>query len=422
VSRPERNGSAGLLLAAGLAVLAAAPAAGQTAYGLRWYGEVRSPATPRTLALGGLTAVVPWGDPAAPAAPHNPALAAFGDQVLFRIDWELGHLSGDYPDGNGSLWQTGPRGMGLTAPLGRGIAVLVGLQSLTLGEFEVHTDATLFGEVPVQRDYLGKGGLSAGSFGAAWRSGQGGLAVGAAVDLIFGAIKQEWRLDFEPSGYLDSNDRLQRQHRGHRLRGGLQVVPLGPLRLGAAVTLPATLDVDLAYVSRGAGSDTVTTRLELGGAISIGAGLDLGGLWSAYLDGRREGWDRLRWKPEPVVPVGIGIAPGELDELRPEWSLGVGVERRARPADEQVTLLDTLPLRAGLRWGELYAPDLAQGKVTTWSATLGTGFFLGRRRLAWGDLALQIGRRRGADGSGEGFWRIQIGLSGGEKWFQPPQR
>jgi hypothetical protein len=300
--------------------------------------------------------------------------------------------------------------------------VMVGLQSLTLGEFEVHTDATLFDEIPVRMDYLGTGGLSAGSMGAAWRSRQGKVAVGAAFDLIFGALKQEWLLDFTPSGYLDTSDRLQRQHRGHRLRGGVQVTPLAPLRLGASVTLPTTLDVDLVYASKGAGSDTVTTRLDLGGAFSVGAGLDLGGLWSVYLDGRREGWDGTRWDPVPVAPVGIGTNPGDPSLLRPEWGVGLGVERRARPPDEQVTLLDTLPLRAGLRLGGIYAPDQAGGAVTTWSVTLGTGLFMGRRHLAWGDLALQIGRRSGADGSSEGFWRIQIGLSGGEKWFQPPQR
>jgi hypothetical protein len=422
VSRPARRGPTCLALAGLLVAAAAAPAAAQTAYGLRWYGEVCTPAPPRTLALGGLTSVLPWGDELAPAAPQNPALAAFGDQVIFRIDWELGHLGGDYPDGTGSLWQTGPRGMGLTAPLGRGISVLVGLRSLTLGEFEVHTDATVFDQVPVHMDYLGTGGLSAGSAGAAWRSRQGGLAVGAAVEFIFGALKQEWLTDFGPSGYLDSSDRLQRQHRGHRLRGGLQITPLAPLRLGASVTLPTTLDVDLIYASRGVGSDTVTTRLELGGAFSVGAGLALGGLWSVYLDGRREGWDGTRWDPAPVAPVGLGTSPGDVSVLRPEWSVGLGVERRARPLDEQVTLLDTLPLRAGLRWGRLCTPDLAGGAVESWSVTLGTGFFMGRRHLAWGDLVLQLGRRTGTDGSAEGFWRIQIGLSGGEKWFQPPQR
>jgi len=403
-------------------LLAGRPAAAQTAFGVRWYGEVRSPAPPRTLALGGISAVLPWGDESASPGTENPALAAFGDQVVFGFTWELGRLSGDYPDGTGTLWQTGPRHMGLTASLGRGLALQVGLLGLTTSDFEIHTDNVVLDDIPVQLDYLGTGGLNAAAFGVAWRSPQGRLAAGAALDMVFGSVKQEWRVDFEPSGYLDTADRLQRQHRGERVRLGLQAVPLAPLRVGASVTLPTTLDVDLVYDSDGVGADTLSSGLELGSALNLSAGYALNDLWSAYFDWRSESWDTARWTDPPTSPAGIGTASGGLDVLRPEWGVGIGVERRARPLDEQATLLDALPLRLGVRFGGLYAPDLNGGEVGTWSVNLGTGFFWGRRRLAWSDLALQYGRRTGADGWSESFWRIQIGLTGGEKWFQPTQR
>jgi hypothetical protein len=40
------------------------------------------------------------------------------------------------------------------------------------------------------------------------------------------------------------------------------------------------------------------------------------------------------------------------------------------------------------------------------------------------DLVVIFGGRSSAEGSGvtENFWRIQIGITGAERWFLPPQR
>ncbi|MFC1595357.1 hypothetical protein ACFL3X_00385 [Gemmatimonadota bacterium] len=95
----------------------------QSAFGIRWFGELRSPAPPRTLAIGGISAVAPWGKEPVAAGQSNPALIAYSERVVYGFVWELGKLSGSYGGETGALWQNGPRLIGLVLPLGGGFAM-----------------------------------------------------------------------------------------------------------------------------------------------------------------------------------------------------------------------------------------------------------------------------------------------------------
>ncbi len=422
---PHRTAPAALLLAVGLIVQIGIPAnsLAQTAFGLKWFGELRHNSSPRMLALGGLSAVVPWGGEEGVVGQLNPALLADVQKVLYSFTWELGQLSGSYSDGEGTLTQSGPRLVGLAVPLGGGVAAGISLQSYTTSEFEIHSDGMAPGEIPVRFDYRGTGGLSQATAGVAWKTPSGAVSVGLESELLFGSVKQEWRINFEPADYSDTSDRLQRQHLGGRWRLGLQVVPVERLKIGVAVGTRGTLGVEHIFITSSSKADTVEGELKMGETLLVGAGWALNDIWSVYADYRQAAWNRMEWIEEPVSTGSSGAA-NDFSGFSADSDFGIGIEKLARPHEEQTSFWDTFPIRAGLRLGTIYAPDLSGGSVSQWYATLGTKRPIGRQNNAWIDLALVIGGRTAADAAGasEGFWRIQIGVTGAERWFLPPQR
>lgn len=397
-------------------------AAAQTAFGVRWYGEIRTPAPPRTLGMGGISAVQPWGGEPSAVGHRNPALPGLAERVLYGFTWEIGSLSGDYANGSGSQMQTGPRMTGIVTPLGKGIVASVALVGMTLSEFEIHSAETSIDGVPVRYDYVGKGGLSQGIVGIAWKLPDDLGALGLSTDILFGSLKKEWKVEFPEAGYFDTSDRLDRQHIGNRWTLGAILEPHRRLRLGAAVSTKAKLDVTQIYTSTNTVADTSDAELELGGSLLAGAGFQLSDLWSVYADYRRDSWDHTSWTQAPSAITGTGADIMDLSGFSADWDLGIGVERLSRPSELRATALDAIPIRAGLRWGNLYAPDLDGGSIRLFYGTVGTAFALGRGGKAWADLAVQIGRRTGSSGVSETFWRIQLGFTGAELWFQPPQR
>ncbi|MFO7768274.1 MAG: hypothetical protein R6W82_04890 [bacterium] len=401
-------------------------AGAQSAFTNAWFGEMRSPAPPRTLALGGLSAVAPWGGRPAAIGSPNPAVNALADRVRFGLNWEVGRLSGDYPDGEGSLWQISPRTAGMMAYLGRGVVAGVVLDGITDSEFEIHTPETSLAEAEARFDYRSTGGLNEGRVSLAWRTDSGRLLAGGSWNMVFGALDQEWAVQFQDPDYIDTSDELQRQHRGSSWSLGLQVEPLSSLRLGAAWNSGAVLDVKHIYRSTGAQGDTTRGELALGSALMAGAGWRFGPQWAVYADYRSSAWDRAAWDPAPGGgSIGTAAGPLDLSPLSAEWDMGVGVERSGLPAGQQRIWADSLPLRGGVRWGEMYVPDGADpdgGSVSRWYLTLGTALHIGSETGALVDLAFQYGGRSGPSGTTEGFWRLELGFSGFEEWFQPPQR
>lgn len=411
----------GLALLAGLLGLPA-EASAQTAFGVKSYGELRSQAPPRTLALGGVGAVLPWGDRSSALGLPNPAAAAFSEQALFGFTWELGRLGGEYTDGNAVQWDTGPRMMGLLLAFGKGWAGTVRLQPVSISDFEIHSPDTEVNGVPVHYDYLGTGGLNTGRFSLAWRTPDGRLAVGAATDIYFGALKQRWDVEFLDTGYTDTSDSLQRQHRGLGWSVGVQGEPMGRLRLGALIEGGVRLKMKQLYTSTGAGSDTSSGSFRSGPVFQVSSGFRLNEQWALYADFRRAGWDRAEWITQPAAPGGIGLGGMDLTALGAEQDYGFGVERLARSIEDQRVALDAMPLRAGFRTGTLYARDLDGGSVNQWYLTLGTSLSLGGSDGGWLDLSFQYGGRSGTTGAREKFWRLQLGITASERWFQAPQR
>jgi len=420
-----RRAGTALVLAPLLAAMLCSPAetAGQTAFGSQYYGEIRPPAPPRVLAVGGVGALRPWGgiEPST-VGYRNPALAAYAEHILFGFSWEIGKLSGDYPDGKGSLLQTGPRMTGIIAPFGWGLAAEITLTGLTSSEFEVHSEDTDFNGIPMRFDYMGSGGLNMGTVALAWAHPGGRAAVGVSAGILFGSLKKEWQIEFLDSTYRDTWDKLDRQHSGRRWTVGVEVEPLSRLRLGAVLSTGADLDVTQIYTSSNTAADTSSAEMALGGEYLVGAGFRLSDLWAVYTDYRRDLWDETAWNRPPVESGGVGSGTSDFSGFAADWDIGFGVERQARPVEEQARLIDTFPIRAGVRWGEIYAPDLDGGRVSQFYATLGSAFAMGRGGRIWGDLAIQIGKRSGSAGYSETFWRIQLGMTGAEEWFQPPQR
>ncbi len=422
------RGTGTLIVGAACAVVAVTSlwpvgAQAQTAFGNQYYGEIRSPAPPRVMALGGVGALRPWGGAAPTTVGYrNPALAAYAERILFGFNWEVGRLAGDYPDGRGSLLQTGPRMSGIIAPFGKGFAGEITLTGITSSEFEVHSEENQVNGIPVRYDYMGTGGLNLGTVTLAWAHPSGKAAVGVSAGILFGSLKKEWKVEFIETSYRDSSDKLDRQHNGQRWTFGIEVEPVSRLRLGVSVSTGANLDVTQIYTSSNTVADTSSAELALGGEYLVGAGFRLSDLWAVYADYRHDAWNETDWNRPPAATGGAGSGISDFSGFAADWDIGMGVERQARPVEEQATFIDTFPIRAGLRWGEIYAPDLDGGRVSQFYTTLGTAFPLGRGRRIWGDLAIQIGRRTGSAGFSETFWRIQLGMTGAEMWFQPPQR
>jgi len=411
-----------LISAVSLLTLLPGRADAQSAFTNAWFGQMRSPAPPRTLALGGLSGVAPWGESPAAIGSPNPAVSALADRVRFALNWEVGHLGGEYADGEGSLWQASPRTAGMLAYLGRGLVAGVVLDGLTNSEFEIHSGEGTVGDAEARFDYMSTGGLNEGRVSLAWRTASGRLLTGLSWNMLFGALDQKWAVQFSDPDYVDTSDELQRQHRGSSWSAGFQLEPIPSLRIGAVWNSGGALDVKHVYRSSGAEGDTTRGELELGDTILAGLGWRFADQWAVYGDYRSTAWDRAAWDPAPGTGGGITAGPTDLSPLSREWDLGMGIERSGLPAGQQRVWADSLPLRAGVRWGELYAPDLDGGSVSQWYLTMGTAFRIGSEEGALVDLAFQYGGRSGSTGTTEGFWRLQFGFSGFEQWFQPPQR
>ncbi len=408
------------LTAAILIVSAAIPARAQTAFGIRSFGEPLPMTPPHALAVGGVAAVAPWGGDPAVIGAVNPALPALADRVLYSFTWEIGRLSGSYGDQTGGLNRSGPRLAGIILPVGGGFALSGGLQRLSASDFEIHSRGTVGNDLNVRQDYYGTGGLNRAWAGLAWRLSSGLVAAGFTTELVFGNFKQEWAVNFDDSGYVDAEDTLHRQHRGTRWSAGVQLEPLDRLRLGAAYISGGRLDVNWITSSVASGADTSEGRLELGHSLALSAGWSASDVWALYLDYGVTVWDETRWVGTP--PAGGGAVVGPGSGLRADGAVGFGIERRARPPEEQTSFIDAIPLRLGVRTGQLYAPGPDGGKVSRLSVMLGTAFFIGTERRAWSDITLQLGRYRAGNGDQETYWRLTIGFSGAERWFLPPQR
>ncbi|MFC1545114.1 hypothetical protein ACFL44_00300 [Gemmatimonadota bacterium] len=415
------TGAAALMVLLG--VMQPVNVSAQTAFGIKWFGEIRPTAPPRTLAIGGISAVTPWGEEPVTLGQRNPALNAFSEKVLYGLTWELGRLSGSYGGETGTLWQYGPRMLGLILPLGGGVAVSANLHSLTYNEFEVHTSSTMpDGVSRMYHNYIGTGGLSEGSFSLAWRLPSGALALGVSTDLIFGSIKHEWAVTFDSAGYVNTRDQVYRQHKGHRMTAGVQVEPIPSLRIGAALSNRGELNIKHIYSTVGSISDTSEGKLQPAGTMVVGAGFSLTDKWAVYLDYNRVSWDRAEWIEEPVQPSGSPVGIADIGLLTAESDIGIGFERRTPPVDQQIRFIDTIPLRAGVRLGTFYAPDTSGDAVKKWYGTLGTALDIGREGRTWADLTLQFGSYSTSGDAHEFFWRVQIGITGAERWFLPPQR
>lgn len=91
-----------------------------------------------------------------------------------------------------------------------------------------------------QTEYLGNGGISSLRLGAAMQP-LPFLRLGAAFEYYFGAIDQEWDINFEGGTYVNSRQTLSTSHHGTGGFFGMQLTPIDNLTLGASFTAPATL-------------------------------------------------------------------------------------------------------------------------------------------------------------------------------------
>ena len=389
--RQVRRRAASPAIAALLAVLLPAVAAGQTPVTSLGLGYPVPPLSARAAALGGTGLGVLGGlfssrNPAdlsllarpgiaATVAPENATVkSSGGDQSVGRS--RLATLQAVLPYGR---WSVGLR---IDAELDQ--------------DWDVVLEDTLetgFGDYPFLERRRHDGGISSVGLGVARRLGA--IAVGLEASVLTGNLRQVFSRSFDPAVGDPGNQIVgalgesRWGFSGWRFRGGAVGEIGGRALLSAAVSVHTPLEAtkDTFSIRIGPQVWSMPVEVSLGGSARVGERMmvSLGGGWQS--------WSRTEFTVLPTESSDVLWAGAGLEY--------VGVSLLGAP----------VPLRAGYRYADLPFHEDGQEQLSETAFTLGAG-----ARLAGGgvhlDLAVEIGSRGDLASSGveESFRRLSLSL------------
>ena len=282
--------------------------------------------------------------------------------------------------------------------------------------------------VPYQITYAGEGGLQDIGLGLGWQPSRY-LSVGASGHFLFGVLEDSRTTDFEGGGFTDATVTESTRLYGFTGTIGTMVSvprPFGErdfLAVGAAVTLPVTLDGErVRTVGESLNRDTLSTTVE--GAVElplsarIGASYSPSTVWTFVADALYEPWSGFA-SELPFAGYQVGQGDQFSDRLRVSGGLEVipAAERPLAP------YLKRVAYRIGFYHDEAYinASTIDAGASADLNVTAGT-FGLSLPTMVPGtriDLSFELGTRGTTDQNlvRDVFYGVSASVNFGERWF-----
>jgi hypothetical protein len=394
-----------LVTALGVVAGATGPAAAESRYSLRGFGEATYPARSDIRGLGAAEAAS-----SIPSLSGNPASIGFTDRTLFTGTYVSEWIRTEEPlDGGGLGVRKEYNGLisnlALHFPLVRGTSLGLGLLVSRRRGGLIERDTFTEGGVPYRQSYEADGNVLRLPLLLAWDGGFAQLGAGLDAGLI--NSKNRWRNTFDPAtGFVSSNDLEKTSMLGLGWRLGARVPVSRWGAVGGWMNLPQELRGTRRLENDDGTGDTDDLELSISAdpPRSFGVGVEVtpGGGWRVLADWVREDW--------------ASAVAGEIpDELRNVDRYAGGVEwTMATPGGA------TVPVRLGFRHENLQFLDGRGEEVdeTVFSGGSGFGFAGGRGQFDW---FAEYGWRGEKDRTEyyEQFVRVGFSVTGLEEWSRP---
>ncbi len=264
----------------------------------------------------------------------------------------------------------------------------------------ISSDTTNFQQVLQQ-----EGNISRAQFNLIWAPvEQVGLAIHA--NYYFGTLEDNYRFEFDEASFASTNHIVEYRVSGPGLGFSLDVRPTSDLMLAGFFDLKPSLNISTSYISQNTdieGSDRVFDSFPI--SYGIGGAYQLGKRWNLAADYAFQKWS------ETLL---------SSDESYEDWfHFGVGVERMASTRrTRSLGFWDRVDLRAGASSRQLgYRFNNESVRENSLHFGLGIPFFQKNYRL---DAGFAAGFRGDSakNLASESFFRFELSVSVGEKWFQ----
>lgn len=268
--------------------------------------------------------------------------------------------------------------------------------------------------------YTGEGGLSRLFMGASYRLPFQWI-LGATLEYYFGRQTYLSEVEFDNSSFRPSTYETDYRSTGFGTTIGIisqnfaslfNSETISNLRLGVSVNLISDLDTDTSLtINPKTVADTIfsgRTKMHIPFRIAGGVSLELSEKYNFNLD--------YIYQPWSEYTLGGVTSPNLRDVHR--FALGFEYAKKVEPGS---TNWEQIKWRLGLSY-ELTQYIINKTDITQFSATAGVSFPLGLGNSF--DLGLEFALRGTTESNliKENFYRVNIGISFGELWFQTVQR
>lgn len=250
-----------------------------------------------------------------------------------------------------------------------------------------------------------EGGNAKGYLGASYKV-KDNVSIGLSYNLIFGKQNENWLIEFDDDNFTNSDNSYTRSQWGNGVTVGLKWDFGQRLTVGGIYTTPIEIKstdrvsyYNEALISTPGGTASVPASFGIGFAGGITSQLQLA-------------MDLHRW---------------QMNDLEVDWSDDAGYRNSTRfsagleyfpQATYGSMFLKKWIYRCGYYYWDLYSVDVDGSPISEHFLSAGVTVPIGNN-VARFDIALQAGLRRSesrAIGS-ERILRLQVDLTGGERWF-----
>jgi len=387
----------GLLLL--LAALGAAPAAGQSIFGLNYLGEHLFGGDSRCRALAFSTVAVP---DTGSALTMNPASRADLESMTFSISEVLELGSARSGDETAELNRFQLPQLMIAVPIRQGLVFSLGYMTSFMGKGDFAYPSYV-DDVPIHYEvYKHRSSLFTAPLALSWKAREW-LNVAASFELERGSIRNDVTTEFYQQNFVDAEASRTRSFSGESFSVAFLARIHPRLYVGGLWDHEVEYEVDETITYTRAEFDSNRLwKTTLPGAFGVGASAGLAERW--WLSAQY--WMRK-------APGAAGFPQFE-DSLGEEYLIAVGLERRSAGDGG---FFHRIPLRLGYSQNRWHLEIPSGEPIVSRFFTAGTAFSLpgGPGRV---DVSLELGQigSLDANGSDERMVRIGIGFSLSETW------
>jgi hypothetical protein len=335
-----------------------------------------------------------------PACLYTCEVTQFSVQYFYernRYNDDTGEVITDYSNFDG---------FSFIVPLGHGFGVSTGMSPLTRLDYKLAFQNTLDGE-SYTKSVEGLGGLNDFSFSMYWAPIQQ-LSIGLTGRFIFGNIKETWRVDYDGSNFISTNDVFTTKNNGFSWTGGLILRPINNVVLGCVyspnISISNTTETTYTYLPK-------DTLISYDGSLlypsiwGIGFSYHVGKYSLIGIEYLNQNWSEMKINDE-IVPDARNIG---------RFSFGTEIQLSRTMTD---AYLKRISYRLGFSLQPYYVKDPEGNNIYESWMTIGLGLPL-IRNMAQIDLALGYGTRGNSETNGfkENLFMVSLGITGGERWF-----